>query len=86
MIVNPHIIDLIKNNESNHKKESVTTDLQIIDSFEKKLNELLPKIIVQSKSQEKVEAFTLHLKFTLEHLSKIKNLLKNIHKNQNRRS
>ncbi len=81
MIVNPHILDLLKNSESNLKKESLTKELKLIDSFEKKLNELLPKIIIQSKSQEKVEAFTIHLKFALEHLSKIKNLLKNIHQN-----
>lgn len=79
MIVNPHILDLIKDSESNRKKESLTKELQFIDSFEKKLHELLTKIITQSKSQEKVEAFTIDLKFTLEHLSKIKNLLKNIH-------
>lgn len=79
MIVNPHILDHIKNSESNHKKESLTKELKSIDSFEKKLHELLPKVIIQSKSQEKVEAFTTNLKFALEHLSKIKTLLKSIH-------
>ncbi len=78
MIVNPHLLDFIKNSDSNHKKESLSNELKIIDNFEKKLHELLPKIIIHSKSQEKVEAFTMHLKFTLEQLSQIKILLKSI--------
>ena len=79
MIVNPHILDFIQNSESNHKKESLSKELKLIENFEKKLHELLPKVIIHSKSQEKVEAFTTHLKYTLEHLSKIKNLLISIH-------
>ena len=78
MVVNNHILNLINSNKPDSNYNSFVDELMIIYNAEKKVNQLLPKIILNVESAEMAATLKNYLKFTQEDLVRIENLFTSI--------
>ena len=83
MEVKENILEHIKNHEAKQGCNIFLEELKAIYKSEKKLNQTLPKMIVEAKTPEIAEGLTTHLKFTQEHLSRLETFFKSIKESKN---
>ena len=78
MVVKNYIIDELKKQDANLHCNIFLNELRSIYQSEKRLNETLPMMILNAKTQKIASGFTKHLKFTQDHLLRLETLFLSI--------